>query len=183
MAAFQEVTAVFFTTQCFFFPFSKTWMWTSVEHMRDNCVLNPSPVSRSSASSRYCSGGIRLSAHHFRYLQLPHLQVSLIASSCCFLSVLLSTQTLEIWYFWWIRFFFLLFLSTKESKKKRERHVWSRINGLCFYRCQCGIYTIVAVATAQQVTELKQRCSVFELPSELIYQPQQPILQFSLNDH
>lgn len=159
-------------------------MWTSVEHMRDNWVLNPSPVSRSSASSRYCSGGIRLSAHHFRYLQLPHLQVSLIASSCCFLSVLLLTQTLEIWVSGESDFFFFYSSQRKKVRKReRERHVWSRINGLCFYRCQCGIYTIVAVATAQQVTVLKQRCSVFELPSELICQPQQPVLQFSLNDH
>lgn len=86
--------------------------------------------------------------------------------------------------FWWIWFFFFYSSQRKKVRKReRERHVWSRINGLCFYRCQCGIYTIVAVATAQQVMVLKQRCSVFELPSELICQPQQPVLQFSLNDH
>lgn len=116
-------SCVFYNT-VLFFPFSKTWMWTSVEHMRDNWVLNPSPVSRSSASSRYCSGGIRLSAHHFRYLQLPHLQVRLIASSCCFLSVLLLTQTLEIWVSGESDFFFFLLLSKKESKKKRERNMF-----------------------------------------------------------
>lgn len=49
--------------------------------------------------------------------------------------------------------------------------VWNRIYGSCCYRCQCGIYSIVATATAQQVTALKQRWSVFKLPSELIYWP------------
>lgn len=132
----------------FFSPFfSKIWMWTSVEHMRDNWVSIPSPVSRSSPCSRYCGCGIRLSAHHFWYLQFPHLQVSLIASSWSFLSVLLLAQTEELH-----RPIFV-FISKKERERarERERHVWKRVYGSCCYRCQCGIYTIVAMATAQQV--------------------------------
>lgn len=68
-------------------------MWTSVGHMRDNWALYPSPVSRSSASARHSGCGIRLSAHHFRYLQFPHLQVSLMASRRCFLFLLFSTKS------------------------------------------------------------------------------------------
>lgn len=167
-AVLQEVTAVFFTALCFFFFFSKIWMWTSVEHMRGNWVLNPSPVSRSSASPRYCSCGLWLSAHHFRYLQLPHLQVSLIASVCAAFSS--NSRNAG------------MIFSPRSSpmKKKRERHVWGRIYGPCCYRCQCGIYTIVATATAQQVT-LKQQWSVLKLPSELIHRPQ--TAHISPHDH
>lgn len=66
------------------------------------------PVFRSSASSGYCSCGFWLSSHHFWDLQFPHLQVSLIASSWRFLSVVLLAQTAEMW--------------TKRKKKRlRER--------------------------------------------------------------
>ncbi len=138
-------------------------MWASVEHMRDNWVWNPSPVSRSSASSGYCSCGIRLSAHHFWYLQFPHLQVSLSASGWRFLSLLLLAQD--------SRNAEMNFLFLSKRERERERRVWNRICGSCCYRCQCGIYMIVSTATAQQVTALKQRWSVFKLPSELIYRP------------
>lgn len=78
----------------FFFFFCKIWMWTSAEHMTDNSVWTPfSPVSRSSSSSGHCRCGIRLSAHHFWNLQLPHLQVSLMSSWWHFLSALLLAQT------------------------------------------------------------------------------------------
>lgn len=131
-----------------FLSFLKIWMWTSVEHMRDNSVWNPfSPVSRSTASSRHCCRGIRLSAHHFWNLQFPHLQVSLISSHWHFLSALLLAQTAEV-----LRWFFFFLLRTETESK--ERHFWNRIYGSCSYRCRCGIDMIVAAATAQQVTAL-----------------------------
>lgn len=161
----------FHSTRFFFLFFSKIWMWTSVEHMRDNTLWNHfhfSPVSRSSACSGHCRCRIWLSAHHFWNLQFPHLQVSLISSHWHFLSALLLAQTAEV-----LRWFFSIFIARKD-RRKRERGVWNRINGSCSYRCQYGIYMIVATATAQQVTALKQRWTVFKLPSELIYWPQTP---------
>lgn len=138
--------------------------WT---YERQDWVWNPSPVvSRSSASSGYCSGGIWLSAHHFWNLQFPHLQVSLMSSSCRFLSVLLVAQTVDT---------FLISCDDRQKERVRQTQretCFKRIYGSCSYRCQCGIYTIVATATAQQVTALKQRWSVFKLPSELIHWPQ-----------
>lgn len=86
------------------FSFWKIWMWTSAEHMRDNWVWNPSPVSRSSASPGHRGCGIGPRAHHLRDLQLPHLQVSSISSSWRFLSVLLLAATAE-----------------RERKRERER--------------------------------------------------------------
>lgn len=98
--------------QRFIFCFKKC-MWTSVDRTRDNRVLNPSPVSRSAASSWYSSCGIRLSPHHFWYLQFPHLQVSLMASSWCLLSPLHLAPTAYMQRC----FFFLKFLSLSLSKK------------------------------------------------------------------